>query len=302
MVDFIWSAALPEGPAAKYSRRMTMPTWGLGVGCGLVLWIGAACGPTARAPGGGDDEPGVDATPRADSAPAADAAPLLPVRVVMTADNAYSFGYGDAAGVTTFFQGSRAGLAGEIFNCGAGPEAYDVPAEAAPPGAYLYVVTWDDHSTSQGVLGQVTRGVGGAPIYTGDAAFEVCATGIDMEDSETGPTVDQLNMQIATCNAGGAPPSLTSAGWVNAGGAVTAGAIGALAVGEANDPTPGGRFPPTCPTGADTLEPTIDPAARWMWYAPAGGMDAFTATGNNSFRAYLVFRLAAASIPLPPID
>src|SRR4051794_27159937 len=44
--------------------------------------------------------------------------PLADVDVVITADNAYSFGYGDIAGISNFTQGTRAQSAGQIFNCG----------------------------------------------------------------------------------------------------------------------------------------------------------------------------------------
>ncbi|MDC3956309.1 hypothetical protein KEG38_20785 [Polyangium jinanense] len=226
-------------------------------------------------------------------------APLVDVDVVITADNAYSFGYGDVDGITHFTQGTRAQTSGQIFNCGEGPEAYVVPAADAPPSAYLYIVTWDDLSVTQGVLGQFRRG-DGAPLYTGDAKFEVCATGVNMQASQTGPTQPEINEQIALCNSGNGDETTTSAGWVNLAGAVTAGAIGSLAVGEANDPAAGGSFPPTCPTGSAPPEAaSIDPEAHWMWYQPGGIANPFQSTGSNTFRAYLIFRLAAEDIPDP---
>lgn len=226
--------------------------------------------------------------------------PAVDVDVVMTADNAYSFGYGDVNGITTFIQGTRAQTAGQIFNCGEGPEAYKVPAADAPPSAYLYVVTWDDLAVTQGVLGQFRRG-NGAPLYTGDPQFEVCGTGINMQASQTGPTQSEINEQIALCNSGSGDKNTTSAGWVNLAGAVTPGAIGSLAVGEANDPAPGGSFPPTCPTGvAPSGVASIDQEAHWMWYQPGGIANPFQSTGSNTFRAYLIFRIAAADIPPPP--
>jgi hypothetical protein len=221
------------------------------------------------------------------------------VDVVITADNAYSFGYGDVNGITNFTQGTRAQTAGQIFNCGEGPEAYKVPAADAPPSAYLYIATWDDLAVTQGVLGQFRR-VGGAPLYTGDPKFEVCATGVDLHQSQTGPTQNEINAQIAVCNGGTGDPAATSRGWVNAAGAVTMGAIGSLAVGEANDTAPGGTFPPTCPTGVAPPDvASIDPAAHWMWYQPGGVANPFQSTGTNTFRAYLIFRLAAEDIPPP---
>lgn len=224
--------------------------------------------------------------------------PTTDVNVVITADNAYSFGYGDVSGITHYTQGQRAQSAGQIFNCGEGPESYVVPAADAPASAYLYIVTWDDLSVTQGVLGQFLR-VGGTALYTGDPKFEVCATGIDLSASTTGPTQAEVNTQIGICNSGKGDHALTSGGWVNSAGAVTPNAVGSLAIGEANDPAPGGTFPPTCPTGSMPGVGTIDTASHWMWYQPGGVADAFHSTGTNTFRAYLIFRLAAQYIPPP---
>jgi hypothetical protein len=77
----------------------------------------------------------------------------------------------------------------------------------------------------------------------------VCATGVDLHDSQTGPAQADINAQVAICNGVQGDHTTTSGGWVNAAGAVNAGALGALAIGEPNDPAPGGSFPPTCPTG-----------------------------------------------------
>lgn len=296
-------------------------TWALGAAVGLAaLACSAADGVSGSAGGGGDStssaqsgggkggaggfggqsdggsqgEGGINITVGSGGS-----VPAVDVDVVITADNAYSFGYGDVNGITHFTQGTRAQTAGEIFNCGEGPEAYKVPAADAPASAYLYIATWDDLAVTQGVLGQFRRG-GGAPLYTGDPKFEVCATGIDMQNSQTGPAQGDLNGQIAICNGGNGDPSTTSKGWVNAAGAVTAGAIGSLAIGEANDTAPGGTFPPTCPTGVGPANAaTIDPAGHWMWYQPGGIANPFQSTGMNTFRAYLIFRIAAVDIPPP---
>lgn len=218
---------------------------------------------------------------------------LLPVDVTVTADNAYSFGYGTAQGMTTFVQGQRAQSAGEIFNCGPGPDAYQVPASAAPRGAYLYIVTWDDLSVTQGVLGQFVRGP--HTLLTGAPGFEVCATGVDLHTSTIGPSQAEVNAQIANCNAGTGDRTTTSGGWVNRFGAVTAGAVGALVIGELND-TAGGTFPPACPTGSSMSAPMISSQARWMWYSPGGITNPFQSTGANTFRAYLIFRIASETI------
>ena len=245
----------------------------------LAVAVVAACGPAHH--GGADAPSGADAAqldgPLADG-PAASG----PVHVVVTADNAYSFGYGDVGGISSFTQGTRAHQAGDIFNCpvGVGPEAYDVPAASAPPGAYLYIASWDDLEVTQGVLGVFSRDSG--TVLTGDMRFEVCGTGIDYStgpDEDTGPTQDIINAQIAICNAG-TGGSGTSGGWVDGTHAITSGATGTLAIGERNDSGPiafprsaGNDFPDVCTTEEHTTPPipadTIDGAAKWMWYLPA---------------------------------
>jgi hypothetical protein len=229
-----------------------------------------------------------------------DSPPIIPlgdVDVVITADNAYSFGYGNVDGISTFFAGTRAQTAGQIFNCGEGPERYTVPEAAAPTTAYLYIASWDDLSVTQGVLGQFKR-TGALPLYTGDSAFEVCGTGMDFSASAVGPTQAQINQQIVICNAGSGDRNLTSAGWVKPSGAVTANAIGSLAIGEANDDA-AGVFPLTCPTGSGmATDAHIDAASHWMWYQPGGVATPFQSTGSNTFRSFLIFRLAAKDIPV----
>ena len=266
------------------------------VGVVLSLATLPACGPEAAAPDAGP----IDATaPDAvviDAVPidSPDAPPPPDVHVVITADNAYSFGYGDVTGVATYIPGTRAVTAGQIFNCpiGEGPEAYTVPGADAPDTAYLYVVSWDDLAVTQGVIGQFTRGTG-APVYTGGVEWDVCATGINLAGSSVGPTQAEVNAQIAICNAGSGAATTTSEGWVNSAGAVTPGAVGQLAVGEPNDVATG-DFPVVCPASSGG----IDATARWMWFNPGGVANPFRSTGSNTFRAYLIFRLATVDIPI----
>jgi hypothetical protein len=222
--------------------------------------------------------------------------PTGPVDVVITADNAYSFGYGDAAGISHFTQGARALTAGQIFNCGEGPEAYTIAEQDAPATAYLYIVSWDDHAVTQGVIASFKRA--GSQVMTGDPGFEVCATGVDFSSSG-GPDLGTINNEIARCNAGTGDPSTSSAGWVDAGGPVaeTPGALGSLAIGEANDDS-AGTFPIACQPAANVVG--IDSAAKWMWYDPHDGQsgDAFHSSGSNRFKAFLIFRLGVADIIL----
>ena len=255
--------------------------------------------------------------------------PHTPVDVMATADNAYAFGYGDANSTTTYIANPPATLAGDIFNCPVGgparkgpalapgttvgPEAYTVPAEDAPPGAYLYLITWADYSTTQGVIGTFKR-QGGSVVTTGAGEWQACATGIPYDTSTpstaNGPTQAIVNAQIATCNAGTSDPSTTSAGWVGPTGPITSTphAVGKVAFGQDNSSTTdarldGGDFQPTCgePAYTDPDNGGIDPSARWMWYAPPGSTaDPFVATGSNTTRTFLIFRLPAAAVPGPP--
>lgn len=263
----------------------------------VAVVVVCACGPTTRDPVGSPDA----ASAQPDAAIAVDTPPPQasgPVDVVITADNAYSFGYGTGDTITTFIQGQRAQTAGQIFNCGEGPEQYTVAEADAPEGAYLYIVTWDDLSVTQGVLAQFKRDTG--TVLTGDDRFEVCATGQDYSSSTTGPTQQIVNEQITACNAGAGSTTTTSMGWVNTAGAMagTSAAIGHLAVGEAND-AQAGAFPITCQPG-QTASPGIDSAAHWMWYDPMDGSstDAFHSTGANRTKAFLIFRLSAGAIIL----
>nr|HEX4318013.1 hypothetical protein [Kofleriaceae bacterium] len=271
----------------------------------LAVLVAAACGPTPRA---ANDAAGATADATKSDAPliqpTSDAPQVAtgPVHVVITADNAYSFGYGDDAQITNFTQGTRALTAGDIFNCpvGVGPEAYDIAAADAPDGAYLYIVTWDDLEVTQGVIGQFTRDTG--TVLTGDARFDVCGTGLDYStgsDSLVGPDLATINQQIAICNAGTGDPTTTTRGWVNTAGAVTPGATGALAVGQDNSGS-GSEFQIAC-----QQTPTMDGVrsdAHWMWWDPQTGQDPFEATGENTFHAFLIFRLPAAVIIESPAN
>ena len=280
---------------------------------------GPACGSTTRPEAAFD--PPVDAAPSAaptDAAPLPSSPPLFTdattgdatppgvdppteVDVVLTADNAYAFGWGDATKVNTYRNVAPARLASEIFNCplGNGPEAWVVPAADAPPGAFLYVVAWADRATSQGVIGQFRRR-GGKPIFTGDGAWEGCATGREYNSSSATdfPTQAIVNDYIAICNAGSGDPATTSAGWVGTAAAVTPGAVGRVAFGEDNSSS-AGTFPIVCQKDATGAE-GVAPDARWMWYSP-DATDPFKYVGpGNSTRTFLIFRLPARALPPAP--
>lgn len=225
-----------------------------------------------------------------------------PVDVVFTTDNAYKFGWGSQTAVSSL-QGSPSNPgANEIFPCpvGQGPEAYEVPAEQAPIDGYLYVIAWDDHDNTQGALGQFKRRETDKVVYSGDPAWEVCATGLvyDARSADAqGPPIDVVNAELARCNAGTGDTSKTSGGWVNTSGAITSGAVGKLMVGEDNSVGyEDGVFPITCQK--DETGRGIDAAARWMWYS-SDGQPHFQ--NDPDPRSFLIFRLPNSAVPPPAV-
>jgi hypothetical protein len=221
------------------------------------------------------------------------------VTVLITADNAYGFGYGTGSSLLNYFGGVENVEYEEIFNCpiGFGPETYTVPAAQANSGDYLYIIGYADKAVTQGVLGEFYR-QGASPVFTGVGNWEGCATGVDYDLGAGGPSLDVINQQIAICNAKTGSLATTSGGWVT----TTPTAGGELAFGEDNTTdrggvTPGNEFPIVC---------GIDAAAHWMWFdwAPSGtaSTDAFIWPGGsgNPTKDFVIFRLGAESIPEPP--
>lgn len=233
--------------------------------------------------------------------------PPTPVDVVITADNAYSFGWGDETSVNSFYRNGPAQTPAEIFNCpiGVGPEAYTVPSGEALPGAWLYVVAWADYQGSQGVIGQFKHR-GGDPIYTGSGDWQVCAVGKAYPANKGGPDQSTVNDELAKCNAGTGDTTTTSAGWVGVDGAITPNALGTVVFGQDNESDsdlrgqPGYVFPPVCKRDVTHDNQGIDGTARWMWYRPPSfDGDPFLATKTNDTRTFLIFRLPTKALPVP---
>ncbi|MCA9705538.1 MAG: hypothetical protein KDK70_06815 [Myxococcales bacterium] len=272
---------------------------------------GGSSGSSTDALDGSTTATDTDPTPKLDVAAIPDLSdpPFLPtdIDVVLTADNAYAFGYGTEDEMLNYFGGVTATLASQIFNCADGPEQYLVPAEDV--AEYLYIVAYGDTSTTQGVIGQFRRisdrpgGADGDVLYTGDEDFEVCATGVDYNGGDPPPTLDVINQQIQLCNGGMTDPATTSQGWVDLVGTP----LGALAVGETNEtpyaggPQPGNEFPLVCQT-------LVDPEARWMWFNwdpagivwPAQSPFIYPGGAGNPMHDFMIFRLAAEAVPPPP--
>lgn len=229
---------------------------------------------------------------------------VLDIEVIITADNAYSFAYGTLTNIGKFFGGVEAVTAGQIFNCGEGPEKYIVPGADAQNATHLYIVAWDDSAVSNGVLARFHRTDGGQgfgdDVFTGYHGWQACATGLKYEVGSKGPPLDVINQYINKCNNGDLDPNNSSGGWVDEVGT----ALGAVAFGEDNTtpydggPKAGNEFPLVCP-----MDMPAD--ARWMWFDPAPMNPAspflYPGGGNgpNAYHQFLLFRLAAELIPEP---
>lgn len=217
------------------------------------------------------------------------------VNVIITADNAYGFGYGSGSALVNYFGGVENITSGDIFNCpvGDGPEQYLVPAADSNAGSFLYIVSYADKSTTQGVLAEFFR-EGAPPTVTGDGNWEVCATGKDFDPGGGGPSLNEVNQQLLACDEGSGDPATTSGGWVG----TTSTAGGSVVFGEDNsterdNPQPGNEFRIAC---------EIPKEARWMWYdwradTSSGSPFIWPGGNQNSTRDFLIFRLGAEFVP-----
>jgi len=226
--------------------------------------------------------------------------PDLPseVNVIITADNAYGFGYGTKTELANYFGGVENKESGDIFDCpvGHGPEQYVVPAADANAGGYLYIIGYADKSTTQGVIAKFFRD-GATPVYTGAGSWEVCATGEDFDPGSGGPDRATIDGYIAKCNAGELDPATSSVGWVN----TKPGEHGHLAFGEDNSTTRGTPMP-----GNEFLEVCeVEAGARWMWFdweadRKDGSPFMWPGGSANVSKDFLIFRLGADQIPRKP--
>jgi hypothetical protein len=229
------------------------------------------------------------------------ARPNTPVNVIITADNAYAFGYGTGSALLNYFGGVENPNEGDIFDCpvGNGPDQYTVPAGDANAGDFLYIIGYADRSTTQGVIAQFRR-EGADVVYTGIGPWQACATGVDYELNQNpkGPTRQVIDQYIDKCNRGDLVAN-SSKGWVT----TAANANGTVAFGENNT---------TDRTGVTVQNPFkiacgIDDRAQWMWYdwdpsTPDTTKSPFMWPGgdDNPMREFIIFRLGAEFIPEPP--
>ena len=164
----------------------------------------------------------------------AGSAAATPLSGVLTADNAHQLWLGTSTQVMTKIAEDENCTAGDIFSQ---PETVNVPDVTG--AEYLYLIAYSVDSDRQGALGQLT--LGARTLYTGDAPWEVFATGLNLDPVCNGgsgpPSTASIDGQIALANAGTGPSS-SSGGWVG----TTGSSLGRLAVGEPNN-SPGGTYP-----------------------------------------------------------
>lgn len=134
---------------------------------------------------------------------------------------------------------------------------------------FLYIAAWSDNSTQQGLLHDFA--FDGNPAWSGDPAWEVYATGIDLNATLPVPTATQLGAQIVIANAaaGGAGTSVT---WV------------APTVGGIND----GNFPAF---NSWVQQASIATNANWVWYDNGNQVSSEPPfQGGFDHDEYLIFR------------
>ena len=261
---------------------------------------GSSRGGSSSAAGSGPNLGGTVSSGDAGTSGAGEELPDLPseVNVIITADNAYGFGYGTKTELANYFGGVENQEASDIFDCpvGHGPEEYVVPAADANMGGFLYIVGYADKLTTQGVIAKFFR-EGATPVYTGSGKWQACATGEDYDPGSGGPEVETINEYIAKCNAGQLDPTTSSVGWVDTSGDEH----GRLVFGEDNsttrsDPEPGNEFLEVC---------EIEPSAKWMWFdwlaeRSAGSPFMWPGGSENVTKDFIIFRLGADQIPSKP--
>lgn len=245
------------------------------------------------------------------------------IDAVVTADNAYSFGWGSEIGVFDSYQGaSISTLAQHFAGCPAQPgpnnlggvESYAIPAGNVLPGRYFYLIAYSDDDDWQGVLGSFSDSLSNITVTTGDPRWEVCAVGMDFDgkallpedQTNTVPSEGTVTAKIRDCNAwtagGGTGPASSSGGWVSQAGDY---GLGTIHMGGPNDGTAGtgsGGSASTAPWGPITCIPS---QARWMWFNadPSTYTDPIRQQdGDDGHKEFLIFRLPMESfLPCPSV-
>lgn len=241
------------------------------------------------------------------------------LRVTITSDNAYAFGFGDEKGIDpTTFHGAVLNIyTHDIFgnliwdvqaHGGAlpvpgekpsyGPERYTLNDDIE--GKYIYIAAWSDNAVWQGTIAAFEDVSRHLRYTTGPgSAWQVYATGRDKDSHALeAPTLEEINAGIAEANTkvGSAPGSI---GWVHTTGCVdgSEGCRGVLL---------------HCPEFTEELVagfPDLRDAfgdAQFMWYRnpdfPLGDCYVSVRPADRSGE-FLIFRLGPLNTILPvPCD
>ena len=181
------------------------------------------------------------------------------VTATFTADNHYGL-YGDYGGALTFIGANETGAYGSPgrYNWSL-PETFtfDTPDT-------VYIAAWSDGRVAQGLIGQLN--IDGVNVYTGDAGWEVFATGIELGAGASAPDVADMAAQIAIADSTGA--------WE----------IPFVGFDNVNTTRPWGKIA------------GISEEANWVW-RDSGDLRNNPLIGGSNSGEYLIFRTTA--IPTP---
>ena len=258
-----------------------------GAGMMALVSLGgaAACGRY-----GFDDHVPRTADAQAIDAAAIDAPPDAPpadLQISLTVDIGYVLSVGTDTQLLATLGGvvNGQGSANDITSCpvGLGPEEYTFVRAHHPTATFVYVAAWDDELLERGFVGVLhpigASSAGSHDILTGDAGWQVCATGD--YPGPAGPLADDhIAAGLASCNAAAGP----SKGWLAPAGPLTTGAVGHELVGP--DQSTGMPLSPVCsdPGG-------VPLTAKWIWYHPTlTDISGFQATQTNDDQGFLIFR------------
>jgi len=194
---------------------------------------------------------------------AAVAAPAMAsFSAVVTADNHYAI-YQEVGGVISLVGGNELGAGGApgTYNWSMA-EAHIIDSSAT----MIYIAAWSDDSVAQGLLAEIDLG-GGQFLRSGDAAWEVHCTHIDLDDGAPYPTAVAVAAEEALADSNNL--------WMT-------------------PDTYGSNVPATSPWGAVG---GISSAAQWMWANPNNVVNAFTSGANHD--EWQLFRIPVSQIPTP---
>jgi hypothetical protein len=119
---------------------------------------------------------------------------LISVEATITADNHYALYYGNENGSSINFV-ARNEIGPDGSSGGYNWSQAETNTFEMSTGDYIYVATWSDGQTAQGLIGQFV--LPDTTILTNTSGWEVFSTGIDKGDGSAAPTIAELGSQIS---------------------------------------------------------------------------------------------------------